>query len=51
MTADAERPYPSWIWDGRAWRAPKPYPDDGALYDWDEDAGAWVLYEEPDEPA
>ena len=41
------QPYPSWIWDGGAWHAPEPYPDDGELYDWDEDAGAWVPYEEP----
>lgn len=43
------QPYPSWIWEDAAWHAPEPYPDDGELYDWDEDAGAWVPYEDPDE--
>lgn len=45
------QPYPSWIWDGSAWHAPVAYPDDGELYEWDEDAGAWAPYDEPDEPA
>lgn len=35
------QPYPSWTWDGGAWIAPLPYPDDGREYTWNEDAQAW----------
>jgi hypothetical protein len=36
--------YPSWvlnetIWD---WEAPTAYPDDGKVYEWNEDTTAWV---------
>ena len=34
-------PYPSWTWDGSAWVAPVPMPDDGGAYSWDEDAQDW----------
>ena len=38
------QPYPSWTWDGARWVAPKPMPDDGGYYSWDEDSGEWVDY-------
>ena len=40
----APKPYPSWVL-GEAtcqWAAPTPHPDDGKLYNWDEDSTAWV---------
>lgn len=36
------QPFPSWSWDGAAWIAPVPMPDDGLEYVWDEAAGEWV---------
>jgi hypothetical protein len=39
------QPYPSWTWDGTAWQPPTPYPQDGGVYDWDEDGQEWVLAE------
>lgn len=36
--------YPSWKLskiDG-TWKAPKPYPEDGVIYDWNEDLIEWV---------
>lgn len=48
---DAERdafippqPFPSWLLNEETclWDAPVPYPDDGALYLWDEDTLSWV---------
>lgn len=50
-TYDAERDafippqnYPSWTLneDTCLWEAPSPYPEDGALYLWDEDTLSWV---------
>ena len=40
----APKPYPSWVLneDTFTWEAPVPYPGDGGLYSWDEEAGAWV---------
>jgi len=37
-------PYPSWILneDTCQWEAPIPYPNDGVMYSWDEEAGDWV---------
>jgi hypothetical protein len=37
-------PYPSWKLSNldATWKAPLPYPTDGLIYDWDENAGAWV---------
>jgi hypothetical protein len=37
-------PYPSWILDTTVyqWRAPKPYPNDGKSYGWDEAIQSWV---------
>jgi len=54
FTYDADRdafippqPYPSWLLDEDTclWQAPVPYPegDTSDLYEWDEDAGDWVL--------
>ena len=38
------QPYPSWLLseDTCLWDAPIPYPDDGKMYDWDEDTTSWV---------
>lgn len=38
------QPYPSWVLneDTFTWEARVPYPSDGGLYSWDEEAGAWV---------
>lgn len=38
------KPYDSWILDEDTclWNSPVPYPDDGSLYDWDEDSRSWV---------
>lgn len=41
------QPFPSWtlnktIWD---WQPPKPYPDDGELYYWDEPTTSWKISE------
>lgn len=39
----APRPYPSWQLDTKTflWNAPKPYPQDGQTYFWDEDSHDW----------
>lgn len=38
------KPYPTWILneDTCQWEAPIPYPNDGVMYSWDEEAGDWV---------
>ena len=40
----APKPFPSWVLneDTCRWEAPTPYPDDGVMYEWDEEAGDWV---------
>ena len=39
----APQPFASWTLDTNAkWQAPKPYPTDGKLYEWNEDSQAWV---------
>lgn len=40
----APRPFPSWVLDEDVcqWQSPTPRPDDGALYDWDEQRRQWV---------
>jgi hypothetical protein len=39
----APQPFPSWTLDDQwNWQAPVPYPDDGGMYNWDEDSLAWV---------
>jgi hypothetical protein len=37
------QPFPSWVLDEATcdWAAPIPYPEDGGLYVWDEQAVAW----------
>jgi hypothetical protein len=38
------KPYDSWVLDEDTcwWEAPVPYPTDGGMYAWDEDAQEWV---------
>ena len=37
------QPFPSWGLDNNAvWQPPTPMPDDGLLYNWDEDTTSWV---------
>jgi hypothetical protein len=38
------KPFDSWLLDEEAcqWVAPVPYPTDGKIYGWDEEAGDWV---------
>jgi len=42
------QPYNSWTLneDTCLWEAPTPYPEDGLIYDWDEDTLAWVEEQE-----
>ena len=44
----APKPFASWVLDEDTcrWQAPVPYPSDGELYKWNEDAGAWQLASE-----
>ena len=41
------KPFASWLLDEETclWNAPVPCPDDGNLYQWDEDSLSWVVYE------
>lgn len=41
------QPFASWTLDEATcrWVPPVPYPDDGEIYHWDEEAGAWVNVE------
>jgi len=41
------QPYPSWLLDEDTcrWEAPTPMPDDGKMYNWDEDTTSWVIVE------
>ena len=43
----APQPFPSWLLDEDTcrWEAPTPMPDDGKMYNWDEDATSWVIIE------
>jgi len=57
VTADASfvaprppQPYPSWAWADRHWVAPVPYPSDGGMYQWDEDALDWMEITETSDP-
>lgn len=37
------QPYPSWtLNDNFGWEAPEPMPDDGNVYEWNEDRQRWV---------
>jgi hypothetical protein len=42
------KPYASWLLDEETclWNAPVPYPDDGNLYQWDEDSLSWIKIED-----
>jgi len=42
------KPYDSWILDEPTctWEAPVPYPNDGNMYDWNEETQAWDIVEE-----
>jgi len=61
FTYDEERdafippqPYESWVLDEETcrWEAPVPYPDDGVMYEWDEETIDWVaVVWESDTPA
>lgn len=51
FTYDADRdafispkPYESWVLDEETcrWESPIPYPDDGVMYQWDEETTDWV---------
>jgi len=38
----APQPYPSWTLNQDAkWQAPAEYPNDGVIYDWDEESLSW----------
>ena len=41
--------YPSWVLNKEScqWEAPAPCPDDGGLYFWDEESGAWLSVANP----
>jgi hypothetical protein len=41
------RPYPSWTRSGSLWQAPTPMPEDGKLYEWDEESLSWIETEIP----
>lgn len=47
------QPYPSWILDEDTcqWEAPVPYPEDGLMYRWDEEAGDWEAIVFDEQPA
>lgn len=38
------KPYASWVLDEETcrWEAPIPYPEDGVMYEWDEETTNWV---------
>ena len=38
------KPYPSWLLNTNTaqWEAPVPYPNDGGMYEWDEQTKSWV---------
>lgn len=38
------QPFPSWTLNEQTclWDAPVPYPDDGGIYEWDEEAQQWA---------
>ena len=40
----APKPFDSWVLDEETcrWEAPVPYPDDGVMYQWDEETTDWV---------
>jgi hypothetical protein len=44
------KPYSKWVLNESTclWEAPIAYPTDGQLYNWDNDAGDWVIAPEPE---
>jgi hypothetical protein len=40
------KPFESWLLNEETcnWEAPKPYPTDGKLYNWDEESQEWIEY-------
>lgn len=42
-----KKPFDSWVLDSETakWEAPVPYPNDGNLYSWDEEAKNWTLFQ------
>jgi hypothetical protein len=58
FTYDAQRdafmppkPFASWVLNEESclWEAPVPMPNDGQMYQWDEDAGQWAVQTPPTE--
>lgn len=43
------QPYPSWIWKDGSWNSPISYPQDGLIYQWNEEEKKWGI--NPDVPA
>lgn len=45
----APKPYASWVLNEETcrWEAPTPMPDDGQLYQWNEDTTSWDVVTEP----
>ena len=41
----APQPFPSWIRSGSFWESPEPYPEDGGIYNWNEEIGEWEKYD------
>ena len=39
----APQPYPSWSRNQGNWEAPVPYPNEGLMYDWNEELTDWKL--------
>ncbi len=37
-----KKPFNSWVWSEFNWFAPKPYPTDDKIYNWDESVLDWV---------
>jgi hypothetical protein len=44
-TPRPQQPYSSWTWDGEKWNSPVPYPEDGEVYQWDEETETWVKFD------
>ena len=44
----SQKPYESWILDEETcnWNAPVPMPNDGGMYEWNEEVGDWVAIDE-----
>jgi len=38
-----DKPHKSWSWNGDVWESPKPYPNDGLIYVWDEENQQWIV--------